>query len=502
MSQATDQLAPRSVETHPLVVVLRVIAQAAPQPWFPYRAEGFARDRLDDVLEVLWMQQLIEKAPTSKEEGPALRLTALGERVLHDPELTARLVRGEAIDPSSPAAVVRANLANPPRVQVCKVILALNVAVFLWGLYLASNQGITKSFLQGFTLGQKGWLILHKTGSVIGTDLAKGEWWRLISSGFNHGGAIHLVMNMYALYAVGWFIEQRWGWWRFLVIYLVSVWTGGCLAMAYQPGILTLGASGGIFGVFAAVIGWLLLYGKYLPASGRRRAWRNVLTNVILISVLSFLLRDYVSHWGHIGGAIGGFVSCFVLHVQRFGRGVLRLAAAALILLLPLGGWITLQKAMANGPAWAKTRKILGVDEATTFRREVGDPVSDVVARTLKVCKKHINPLLDRHPSRWDAQQVENALAALQKQEESAQEARELLSAVTSKDKNIALARDKGLEALQEGTKLLEVSLRYVRLGEKKKNADEQRIVDQFGKADDAEHEWLVHLKKLGQEKP
>ena len=85
------------------------------------------------------------------------------------------------------------------------------------------------------------------------------------------------------------------------------------------------------------------------------------------------------------------------------------------------------------------------------------------------------------------------------------QQALEQLSSLKSQDKEIEEARVKGLEALRAGVgKLLEDSVAYLRLGEKASIAPtRKKVVDQFGKADDAEHEWLQQLKKLsGKDKP
>ena len=170
-------------------------------------------------------------------------------------------------------------------------------------------------------------IILHKTGSVVGSDLAAGlvcldrggvQPWRGDPSRHEHVRPLcRRLVHRTALGLVA------------LSGHLLRVGLDGRLSgdglSAQRP---HPGSVRGIFGVFAAVIGWLLLYGKYLSASGRRRLWQNVLTNLVLISEMSYMIRNYVSHWGHIGGAIGGFVSCFsVPHARcRFGPS-LRLAS-------------------------------------------------------------------------------------------------------------------------------------------------------------------------------
>jgi membrane associated rhomboid family serine protease len=480
-------------EGHPLEVVLRLIDQASPQPWYPYRTEGVNRQALDDVLEDLWMEGLIQKAPTSPEAGPAVELTPLGRSVLADPELLARLREGKAINPTNPAAVIRANLSHPPPVRMCKLILWANIGVFLWGLWLASQVGIAQSFLVGFTMGQRGISVLHRTGSLVGFDLLRGEWWRLITAGFNHGGVIHLGMNMYALFAVGRFMEERWGWWRFLIIYFVSVWTGSCLAMTYQPDIVTVGASGGLFGVFAAVIAWLLLYGKYLPAAGRKRLWQNVVTNVILLVVMSLLLRNIVSHWGHIGGAIGGFVTCFVLHVQRFGAPILRGLATAALLLLPAGGWAVLQHGEATQPAWARMRNQggepgapAGAPEAgpDNFERTFLPAISKRGRKAIRDYDRINEEVLGLHPTRRDARKVEEALETLREAQPALEELAEKLEKHPPyRDEDDENARKIGLAFIQSVLELYAKAEEVLRKAEKAKRSDDRQLEELRRKA-------------------
>src|SRR5262249_60010251 len=93
--------------------VLHLIAAAAPQPWY-HRAHvqktGSDPDALLDVLDMLWLEKLIRKAPGGKETGPGVELTPLGEQVLADPARLDRLRRGEALDPADPGAAVRHTL--------------------------------------------------------------------------------------------------------------------------------------------------------------------------------------------------------------------------------------------------------------------------------------------------------------------------------------------------------------------------------------------------------
>jgi rhomboid protease GluP len=339
-------------------------------------------------------------------------------------------------------------------------------------------------------MGPGGLDILHWTGGVRGEDLVQGEWWRLITSGFNHIGLIHLAMNMYGVYSVGYFIEQRWGWWRFLVIYFLSIWTGSCLAMSYQPLIFTVGASGGLFGVFAALIVWLLLYGKYLPGWLRKQAWRSVMINILILSVLSYMLRDMISHWGHIGGALGGFAACFVLHFLRFGPLVLRAAALPMLVLLPYMGYAHLRQAQATQRPWQRL-------ETASFLDNEANPVLKVAARTLDVCGQQLNPLLNQHASRRDAKKVEAALSALEEQKEAIDAAQARLRSRRFPQASLETARESGDELLGACAELCDLATAYLRKGEGARRADEDQVVMQFSKVDDLWDSWRQVIDKL-----
>jgi membrane associated rhomboid family serine protease len=514
MSQATDQHGERAKDDHPLEIVLRLIAQAAPGPWHPYRVPGLDRQILDEVLEELYLQGLIRKGPATL-EGPSVELTPQGQRVLEDEEMLARLREDRAIDPNRPADVIRANLRNPPDVWACKAIIFANVAVFLWGLLLAWRAGIAQSFFWFPRVVDIPILngILHTTGSLSATDLRNGEWWRLITSGFNHGGVLHLAVNMYSLNSVGSFIEQRWGWWRFLFIYFISIWTGSCLAMAYQPDRAVVGASGGVFGVFGGVIAWLLLYGKFLPAHARQSAWQNVMINILLLGVMSWMLRNYLSHWGHAGGAIGGFVTTFVLHLQRFGPGVLRIAGTLALFPLPFLGYAWMhhvwkekppkglvadkrEKEEKENPDKQGRKRKKKPDEpegwaAGPFYRHHAEPVSEACAALETICARM--PVAEKDIKN-DKAAVKRTLDAISAQQKVLVEQQADLKQARYDKEGLEKARRKTLDLVAEFIELGDRAQRHLK---QPTGATRSKLQEQFDKAGDLLHDFRKELKAL-----
>src|SRR5690606_28840535 len=128
--------------------------------------------------------------------GPGFTITPERRHALEDPTTLAALREGRL--PRTRPAQVRQALVSPDRPVVTLTLVASCVLVFLAGLALAQRVGLVSDYLVGFGRRNLGFLdILHRIGGVRGTDLLAGEWWRLLTTGFVHIGALHLLMNMY-----------------------------------------------------------------------------------------------------------------------------------------------------------------------------------------------------------------------------------------------------------------------------------------------------------------
>ena len=177
-------------------------------------------------------------------------------------------------------------------------LIAINVIVFLVEL-------------AGGGAGQfsNGGSVINDAG-LRGPDVANGDWWRVISGGFLHAGFLHLLFNMYVLYVAGSILEPGIGTPRFLGIYFISLVAGSLGALIVDPNTVTVGASGAIFGLMAAVI---------VVARGRgvEQVAQQFGIFIVLNLFLTFAIPG-ISVGGHIGGLIGGFVAAaLVLFVER-----------------------------------------------------------------------------------------------------------------------------------------------------------------------------------------
>jgi membrane associated rhomboid family serine protease len=151
--------------------------------------------------------------------------------------------------------------------------------------------------------------VIHDAG-LRGPDVANGDWWRVITGGFLHAGFLHLLFNMYVLYIAGSILEPGIGTPRFLAIYFVSLVAGSLGALIIDPNSLTVGASGAIFGLMAAVL---------VVARGRgiEQLAQQFGIFIILNLALTFAIPG-ISIGGHIGGLIGGALAALlVIFVER-----------------------------------------------------------------------------------------------------------------------------------------------------------------------------------------
>lgn len=145
--------------------------------------------------------------------------------------------------------------------------------------------------------------VLIQFGSLFPPDVWDGQWWRLITAVFLHGGLLHIGFNMYVLYSIGPAIEKIYGIPRFLLIYLASGWTSSLMSLVWS-GSNSVGASGAIFG----------LAGAFLAISLRRRAYWDAFGSQMLFFIGINIAIGFsgtfgnVDNFGHLGGLIGGFI--------------------------------------------------------------------------------------------------------------------------------------------------------------------------------------------------
>ena len=99
--------------------------------------------------------------------------------------------------------------------------------------------------------------LLIQINSKIINDL---EIWRLFTSMFLHGDALHLFSNMLSLLIFGAYVELSYSKYQFIIIYFVSGLVGSFFSMLFLDfNTISLGASGAIFGLIGAAFSILII---------------------------------------------------------------------------------------------------------------------------------------------------------------------------------------------------------------------------------------------------
>jgi rhomboid protease GluP len=227
-----------------------------------------------------------------------------------------------AVDVRSPRDVLGGFIPHARFVTV--MILLVNAALYVATALFSMRSGNDNAFMNidGETLFYFG--AKHPLG------VFNGQWWRLITAGFLHGGLFHIAMNSWVLFDLGAQVEELFEWPRMVVFYFLST-VGGFAASVWFSPALSVGASAGLFGL----IGVMLAVGvKRRDAMGA--AIRGLYIRwIIYVTLIGFLFN--IDHYAHFGGLAAGFLASYFTGEPRIGRSETPWKAAAYLCLVITG---------------------------------------------------------------------------------------------------------------------------------------------------------------------
>jgi len=148
-------------------------------------------------------------------------------------------------------------------------------------------------------------------GALARERVAAGEYWRLLTAPWLHGGVDHLVGNGIALFILGMLCEAAFGRAQFVLLYVLSGLAGSVVSLAVSVG-PSVGASGAIFGLQGAAIMLFRLHRDRLLVRDRRVGF--VLLVWAIYSIAGGLMQPFIDNGAHIGGAVGGALIARRLH--------------------------------------------------------------------------------------------------------------------------------------------------------------------------------------------
>lgn len=183
----------------------------------------------------------------------------------------------------------------PRRLMLTYVIIAMNVAIYaltsVWGGDFMHTGDLPLEFL-----GQVNYRVIYY-----------GWYWQLFTSMFVHADVVHIFGNMFFLLIFGLRAEELFDTKEYLLIYFISGLAGNLLTLLMGPNMVSVGASGAIFGVFGAVVIYV------------RRASSQSIIGALMIAFLMLLLNaGYgVNILAHLGGLAVGLMIGYLLATTK-----------------------------------------------------------------------------------------------------------------------------------------------------------------------------------------
>ena len=242
-----------------------------------------------------------------------LQLVAQSPRTLGQIDRQYRAVRGKVVERAAEALPPEMLAMAREGLHAAENLSADWRALMSWGrpaavtlvlvLACVATWLADKSFFAG-----KLWMWAGNEPETV----REGEWWRPVSALFLHANWLHLTMNGAALWMFGSAVERTFGRWRFVVIFLLAGAAANTMSAWIGHYDVSVGASGGIFGLIAAfAVSVYRLRSPVLLAARRRLL---LLLGVMLTADLTIGgLEPQVDNLAHAGGFVAGLVLAVVL---------------------------------------------------------------------------------------------------------------------------------------------------------------------------------------------
>jgi rhomboid protease GluP len=203
--------------------------------------------------------------------------------------------RGELPDDAPQTVMPTPWVRRESSIGLTQIILGINVAVFL-GMVLAG------STVMDFPVRER-----LQWGANAGALTMSGEWWRLLTNVFVHGGLLHIAFNMWCLWNLGALCESLYGRWTYAAIYVICGVGASLASAAWHPYVPSVGASGAIFGLAGALITAFKLGEFSVPRAALSGTMRSLGAFVVYNLIFGFALPG-IDNTAHIGGLITGLI--------------------------------------------------------------------------------------------------------------------------------------------------------------------------------------------------
>ncbi|MGV8983585.1 rhomboid family intramembrane serine protease [Clostridium sp.] len=194
------------------------------------------------------------------------------------------------------------NLEDKPWITIG--IIAINVIMYIITAYLSFVYAKGSIFNSDTN-------VLILLGAKVNELIQQGQYYRLVSCMFLHGGIVHLGVNMYSLYAIGPMVEKVYGKAKYIAIYFISGIVASVFSYIFSTSV-SIGASGAIFGLLGAVL-IFAVKSKGKTGSGFIKS----ILSVIFINIFIGVTLPNIDNFAHMGGLLGGMVIAFLVSFRK-----------------------------------------------------------------------------------------------------------------------------------------------------------------------------------------
>jgi rhomboid protease GluP len=187
------------------------------------------------------------------------------------------------------------NVSSSQKYKVTFVLIALNVAVYIYTSIVGGDFLVTQYTVTTFQLAQYNALVFN------------GAYYQLLTSMFIHSSIVHLGGNMLFLLIFGLRGEEMFSLPEYLGIYLLGGLAGNVLSLMLGPNLISVGASGAIFAMFGACA-------VYARRSIGQSIFGAIIFGFFLLIISSV---ENVNYLAHIGGLVAGLAFGYILARSR-----------------------------------------------------------------------------------------------------------------------------------------------------------------------------------------
>jgi len=219
--------------------------------------------------------------------------------------------------------------------------------------------------------------------------------WRLFSSLFLHAGILHLAMNMFSLVLAGLILEPALGGFRYALTYFLSGLFSSVFSIYFKDQVVSVGASGAIFGLFGAILMLLLLQIK--EKAVRLQQLKSM--GLFIALQLLYSLDPKIDFAAHAFGLVGGMIIGVIFSLFSVNRvpffSIKNLMATVLSISLLMGSAYYFYGKINRAPIyWNKT--IYSVMEKEEEAIELYNAYTDSLPVLAQVIEKEILPVLTK----------------------------------------------------------------------------------------------------------